>query len=344
MVAYFYTSLMEFLRVAALHDDDFAEWFGVLQRAELFRDGGVGGGWRPDEWRARAVDDTAAVVTHLVALRVAGRMVAVAGIELSRDDHLTTARCDLFVDPDQRRRGYGTALLRACEEYVAERGRTELRCYAIEGAHEFGTAPNRAFAPRRGYTLGDELARRDLAWPQPAARLLALRDEWAPFAKEYDVHGWRGAMPERFVEGYAALAGRLLVDAPHANLEEEEERWDAERVRAHEATTNEMGRDLFVAVAIERATGTLVGLTELTVSREDPGTAYQWSTLVHGDHRGHRLGGLAKVVNLLQFLDAGSATTRVSTFNSTLNEPMIRVNEALGATLAGGMVAWKRRL
>jgi hypothetical protein len=80
------------------------------------------------------------------------------------------------------------------------------------------------------------------------------------------------------------------------------------------------------------------------VSRDQPETAYQWDTLVVRAHRGHRLGGLLKV-STMRLLEAGQyATKKISTFNSVLNEPMIAVNEALGARVAGSMVVWRKDL
>jgi hypothetical protein len=87
-----------------------------------------------------------------------------------------------------------------------------------------------------------------------------------------------------------------------------------------------------------------VGYSELTVSRDQPQTAYQWDTLVVRRHRGHRLGGLLKVATM-RLLESGQYPTRkITTFNSMLNEPMIAVNEALGARVAGAMVAWRKDL
>jgi hypothetical protein len=105
-----------------------------------------------------------------------------------------------------------------------------------------------------------------------------------------------------------------------------------------------MGRDLLVAAVRHRESGELVAYSELTVSRDQPQTAYQWDTLVVRRHRGHRLGGLLKVTTMRLLADGGYATTKITTFNSTLNTPMIAVNEALGARIAGAMVAWRKDL
>ena len=331
-------------RVDARNEDLFMEWFGVLQRSELQRDGGRGGGWQPDEWRARALDEDAPNVKHLFSLREEGTVVAVAGVEISRDDNLHSLRCDLFVEPASVRRGFGSTLLAFVEEYGRTLGRSELLFFVIEGAEEVGVAPNRFFAPRRGYDLTDEMARRDLPWPQPVASLEALVEQWRERAASYELHRWIRSTPDSLAAPLADLMSRMGVEANHADVLVQEELWSVERLRTHEQTVYDMGRDLLVVAATHRDTGELAGYTELTVSRDDPSTAYQWDTLVARSHRGHRLGGLMKAVNLQEFARAGYATSRITTFNSTRNQPMIDVNEALGATLAGSMAMWRKDL
>lgn len=115
-------------------------------------------------------------------------------------------------------------------------------------------------------------------------------------------------------------------------------------MRVHEATTEAMGRLLLITVARERISGRLVAFSELTVSAASPATAYQWDTLVIPEHRGHRLGGLVKLANFEQLDATGLDVRRITTLNSTINEPMIRVNVQLGAIIRGAAVLWRRDL
>jgi GNAT superfamily N-acetyltransferase len=336
---------VQFSRIDASDDALFGAWFGVLQRSELDRDGEPGQGWHPDEWRARSIDESAPRVFRLYSYGPSlERPVAVGALEVTRDDNLSFIEGNLWVDPPQRRRGYGSALLAELEARSRELCRPTLLIFVIEGSLEIGTGPNRTFAPRHGYRVAEENVRRDLAWPRPASELDRLWNEWTPFAEDYEIICWSDATPEDLVEGRAHLSAIMPAETPHVDIDVEAEHWDATRVRLHEATTDRMGRDLLVAAARHRHTGERVGYSELTVSREQPQTAYQWDTLVVRAHRGHRLGGLLKV-STMRLLDAGAyATKKITTFNSTLNEPMIAVNEALGARVAGAMVAWRKDL
>lgn len=336
---------MIFGRVDATNAELFDAWFAVLQRSERARDGAPGQGWQPDEWRARAIDESAPRVFRLFSYGPSlERPVAVGSLEVTRDDNLAFIEGNLHVDPTQRRRGYGSALLGELERCARELARPTLVVFVIEGSNEIGAGPNRGFATHHGYRVAEENVRRDLTWPRPPGELDRLWGAWVPFAADYEIISWSGATPEELVGARAHLSAIMPAETPHVDIHVEAEHWDATRVRLHEATVNRMGRDLLVAAARHRQSGELVGYSELTVSRDQPQTAYQWDTLVIRRHRGHRLGGLLKI-STMRLLEAGTyKTQKITTFNSILNEPMIAVNEALGARIAGAMVAWRKDL
>jgi GNAT superfamily N-acetyltransferase len=336
---------LNFSRIDARDDAVFNAWFSVLQRSERHHTDEDNMGWHPEEWRARSLDESAPKVHHLYSFGpTLDAPVAVGALEVTRDDNLHWIRGDLFVDPTQRRRGYGTAVLHELEARARELKRASLLINVIEGAHEIGTGPNRPFATVHGYRVAEENVRRDLTWPRPNGELDRLWDEWSPHALDYDIVSWTKGTPDELVNARAHLSSIMPSETPHVDLDVEPEQWDADRVRHHEATTDRMGRDLLVAAARHRATGDVVGYSELTVSREQPGTAYQWDTLVVGAHRGHRLGGLLKITTMRLLGAGGYATKKITTFNSVLNGPMIEVNEALGARVGGAMVAWRKDL
>jgi GNAT superfamily N-acetyltransferase len=334
-----------FGRIEANDDALFDPWFGVLQRSELHRDREPGQGWHPDEWRARSIDESAPKVYRLYSYGPSLDFpVAVGALEVTRDDNFAFIGGHLFVDPTERRRGYGSALLAELETCSRELERPTLVIFAIEGSHEIGTGPSRTFAPRRGYRVAEEGARRDLAWPRPEGELDQLWNEWISLAPDYEILSWADGTPDDLVEGRAHLSAIMPLEVPQVDIEVETERWDAARVRDHESTTDRMGRDLLVAVARDRMTGELVGFSELTVSREQPQTAYQWDTLVTRAARGHRLGGLLKIATMRLLESRQYPTKKITTLNAVSNGPMIAVNEALGARVAGAMVAWRKDL
>lgn len=335
---------MTFRRIDATNAVDFDPWFDLLRRSEELRGDHPSEGWHPDEIRARAVRLDAPSVEHLVVHEHDGDLVALSSFEVDRDDNTHMVRVDFHVDPDLRRRGHGTRAVAEVETYARSLGRRELIIAPREGIDDLGRGANRSFAPRVGYTLHDEAARRDLAWPRPVGELDRLWDSWVGSSTGYDVRAWRAPTPDEHLAGLAHLMAIMPVEAPHGDLDVEEETWDADRMRAFEERTDAMSRDLYVAVAAREDTGQFVGFSHLTCSRLQPGTAYQWNTLVQRADRGHRLGGLMKVANLRQFAERGTPTRRITTFNSVTNTPMIDVNEALGARVGGAIVEWRKAL
>ncbi len=327
------------------HDDsDFFAWFDVLQRAELERDRGRHEGWLPQEWRARALDDTAPNFHRLYALLDEDVVVASAALELSRDDNLTWIRGDLFVDPLKRGRGFGSVALAHLEAAAIDLGRSALLLWVAEGTHERGNGPSRAFAPRQGYQVVEENVIREIDWPRPEGELHRLESAWAPKARDYEIVTWQRAAPDSLVAGLASLKAVMPVEVPDSGFGSEVENWDERRYRLHERRVHDMGRDLLVAAARHRESGEVAGLSELTVPRERPGTAYQWDTLVLRAHRGHSLGALLKLATMRQLRDGQYQTRMIVTSNNALNSAMIAVNKSLGYYPTGGIVAWRKVL
>ncbi len=336
---------MRWSRVNASDPSQFDPWFDVLRRSEEARHGRPGQGWHPDEWRVRAIDVDAPKVWHLFSYGDdVAHPVAMGALEYTRDDNQHWVRGELHVLPEHRRRGIGSAALHQLERSALELDRPTLVVSVTEGSDEVGTAPNREFAPRMGYSVADEGVRRDLDWPRPPGELDRLESEWRPFAEGYEIVTWLKETPEQFVDDRVHLSAVMPAEAPYADLDVEAESWSESRLREHERTCDAMGRDLFVSAALHRESGHLVGYSELTCSREYTDNAYQWDTLVLSAHRGHRLGGLLKIATMRLLERSQLPVKRISTFNSALNTPMIAVNEAIGARVAGANVMWRKDL
>ena len=157
------------------------------------------------------------------------------------------------------------------------------------------------------------------------------------------MRSWQGRTPAELAPGLAELHARMVTDAPSAALEVDDERWDAARVARLEDEWLEAGLTVLQAVAIHRATGAVVAYTTLLLPA--PGRpALQEDTLVHAEHRGHRLGMLVKAENLLQLRRLHPECRRVITWNAEENRPMLRVNEALGFVAVGAEGGWQRRV
>jgi GNAT superfamily N-acetyltransferase len=106
--------------------------------------------------------------------------------------------------------------------------------------------------------------------------------------------------------------------------------WDAARYREHEESVLARRRvHLTVAVRHDHS-GRLVGFTDVGIPAGDVEVGYQWSTVVDGAHRGHRLGMLLKVANLRQVAATLPSVRYLNTWNADANTHMVAVNERLG--------------
>lgn len=327
-----------------VHDAaQFAAWFDLYSRAWRLASGDDEG-WLAEEWRARAGDDTAPIFDCLYRLGPADAPTGVANAEYNDYDNRHLARAEFYVEPTQRRRGVGAALLAALEDEVRARGRTTLAVRVLVPPEGSAGSVARAFAAAHGYRLAATSIRRAWHLPRPPGELDALEARWRDRAGDYRTLSYVGPTPDALVDERARLAGLIATAVPDAGVRNEAERWDAPRVRELEAHAEAMGRHLIVALARDPSSGRLVGFSELTVSRARPSTAYQWGTLVEPAHRGRGLAGLMKIAAVHALGAISPATTRVVTENDARNAPVVAMNEALGFQVVGKNLTFAKDL
>lgn len=262
-----------------------------------------------------------------------------------------------------RRRGVATALADAVQEGLRGSGRTTIGCWfpnpLLEPDHPGALAPKTGVGlvdrtqPGAAWLLGlgFELEQGErysiltapedgAAWRAEIRRLRA--DAAAKAGPDYDVVQWRGITPEPWRDRMAVLHTRMSVDAPSAGFDFREEKWDADRV-VHQGEVMLEADHANVFTAIRHVpTGVLVAYTELQWSNSKPWAVYQEDTLVHGEHRGHRLGMLAKAANLEYLLAANPRAARIHTWNAAENRFMLDINDALGFRPAAIEGAWQK--
>lgn len=285
--------------------------------------------------------------------RDAGRAIAA----INREEGAAVGFVRVGVVPVERGRGIGRAMAERIEREAAALGATSLQAWIEHRAPAAGEASMTAatghgriavdagarLAISLGYALEqvDRISALELA---DGARLEALlADAHAHASEHYAVRSWQGRTPAALTAGLAELHARMVTDAPSAGLDVDDERWDAARIERLEDEWTQAGQTILQAVAIHRATGAVVAYTTLLLPA--PGRpALQEDTLVHGEHRGHRLGMLVKAENLLQLRRLHPGCSRVVTWNAEENRPMLRVNEALGFAPIGAEGGWQRRI
>lgn len=284
------------------------------------------------------------LVRLLLARDDDGTPVGALRVEVPLADNRHLLYAEAHVDPAARRRGVGSALLGEALRQVGAAARTLLTVDLDEAPAQLDRSPGRAFLTAHGFREALREPRRDLALPVPPARLAALEAAALPHAHGYEVLVWRDRCPDDLVDARAELGRVMSVDAPVGEMDLQEERWDAARVREREHLAAEQGRSLLVGAARHAASGSLVGFTEVVVRPAQPEQVEQWETLVLGGHRGHRLGLLLKLAVLRALAADHPSAREVVTVNAETNAPMIAVNEALGYVPNGLSSSWQREV
>ena len=134
-------------------------------------------------------------------------------------------------------------------------------------------------------------------------------------------------LPDELLESYCYLVNQLALDAPTGDLDFEEETFTPEAFRHEVARDQKVGRTVLRSLAVQD--GQTVAHSDLLL-RPTGTRAVQWATLVHRDHRGHRLGAAVKVANLRRLQRERPDITDVVTQNAEVNEQMIGINARLG--------------
>lgn len=273
-------------------------------------------------------------------IRSDGQIRASLRIELPDIDDTHTTSAFIIVHPDHRRQGLGTRLLDFSVRRCREAGRTRQMAHAIEavpGGPQVASG-GKEFLEAAGFTKAHEglMRQLDLSTVDLNAEQELLDQAWAK-AAGYELVQWVGDTPEEYLPGAAALWSRLISDVPWGDLDISGWQFDTQRVRDEDAQAAKTGRTMLNTYVRHAAGGELVAHSVLAANHNaaTSGFANQWITLVHPDHRGHRLGMIVKIENHRLLRQTLPQVHLVETVNATVNDHMIGINEQLGFTVQG---------
>lgn len=331
------------------------------------------------EYGAAALQTDASEVSALWALATHWRrrsviaqsgddVIGVATVQVPLREALDEARVRIGVLPQARGRGVGGALIDVAERIARDEGRSRLTLRAphvaglpfdpsagwIESPDGAGRVPAAAassrFLSERGWTLTgvDRVSALDLQAAAEAhaatvdAQLAAALDAASP---DYALHVWAGPTPPEWLGGIATLSSDLPGDAPHGGAAAGEDAWDVNRVASNDVRIAAANRTAIVAGVEHVPTGSLVAFAELHVWRDHPRRpALQGVTIVHPEHRGHRLGLLAKAAVLREVRGRAPECPGVVTWNAEADTRLIALNDRLGFRPIGVEGVWQRTL
>jgi GNAT superfamily N-acetyltransferase len=310
------------------HDEADMDGFqDVSAAAERAEDPEVGLYSREDGVAMLTSPDPASLFEGFGAMH-GGRMIAESILMGSKRDNLHMARLLLWVDPHHQRQGHGARLLAHMEEHARSRGRTELRAQARIGE---GLEGNRTFAERRGYRLLMTEIERRLTLPVGPVLLDRLEAESSPYHRDYEIRSVAGRVPSELRASYVDLRNLLEVEMPHGDLELEAGRDTGADLDAMEREREEAGRVTLAAFAVRD--GVVVAYADAAAAGEGSTHVNQYGTLVHPDHRGHRLGAAVKCAQLRLLGQQFPDKEYVMTSNAETNAHMVAINVSLGFTV-----------
>ncbi|NBE92876.1 GNAT family N-acetyltransferase [Nonomuraea sp. KC401] len=261
-----------------------------------------------------------------------GKVVGGYGLSLPLVDnaHLGVISA-LAVHPERQRRGLGTELFAHVLGRLRHHGRRLLL------AETPVTGDGARFARARGMEVALAEARRVLD---------LRRADWAalermiPEVDGYHVERFEGPAGAELAPDLATLMDGMN-DAPRDSGVEDGV-FSPERVRHREEGIVPGGQTCYTSIARRDSDGAPAGYTRIYVNADrSDGWAGQADTTVLGAHRGHRLGLLLKVGNLLWLREREPHVERILTWNATGNRHMLAINEAMGFELFDEWNQWR---
>ncbi|MFC8721629.1 GNAT family N-acetyltransferase [Kitasatospora sp. NPDC057198] len=256
---------------------------------------------------------------HYWTCHLDGRLAGSARVALPEDSNSGIANIDVYVHPELRRRGIGTALLFPATAAVLEAGRG-----TILGVPMKPDSPGARWAHRLGFVVTRSTVMQVLIVAEAPRRLWDVR-----VPAGYRLTCWTGATPEPHVDSYA-MARQAIHDAPLGATSYRETVWTPTLIRTTDRDLLDAGVEQRVVIAVEDGTDRIVGVHVLHnyPHRREFGYIHDTSVLV--SHRGHGLGRAMKGAMMRWLADERPDLERVLTTTATANTFMIDINHSLG--------------
>jgi GNAT superfamily N-acetyltransferase len=321
-------------------DADMDAFQEVYAAAELAEDPDAALYSRADGIAILSAEDTGRRATGYGCF-VDGRMVGELMISMPQTDSLDLADVWVWVDPSHQRRGIGTLLAGHGHDIVRTAGRHVCQAQARIGADRDNG--NARFARGLGYTLANTEIERRLPLPADLDRLDRLAAEAAPYHRGYDIRTLVGPVPDELAGSYVALPNLLAVEAPTGDLDVEAGQETVAELAAQERMLAASGRTRVGAYAVTAA-GEVAGYSVAAAGNDQHQHVDQWGTLVHPDHRGHRLGMAVKCAGLRALSEHFPEKRFIETTNAETNTYMVAINVALGFEIAQVYGDFQKRL
>jgi mycothiol synthase len=252
---------------------------------------------------------------------LAGSTVTPESPEYATNKHLYDA--DIYVRPNQRRRGIASTFLPVTIELMRRHGCTTVGFWAEEdSAHRF---LRRIGAEPRLSSIESRLRLSEVDWPV-LERWVAEGQSRSPQTK---VEIYDGRVPEELWADYAPQLSSMLNTIPFEELDHGEIVVTPEQFREWYARMD-LTDAVQHTVMTRAADGVISGITDTMWAPYHRTIVYQQFTAVRPDARGRGLGKWIKAAMLLHLRSLYPELEWMSTDNASSNAPMLKINRAMG--------------
>jgi GNAT superfamily N-acetyltransferase len=321
-------------------DLDTAEELAATDRAAIEAAGSlVPGPIGPTKLKALQLNANGLPVAGLWVAREGGTMLGHAFTQLPVEDNTDSAYIRGTVHPEARRKGVGGALMTTALDFARAEGRERFYATALRGGPG-GKALEAMGFSSEGLTVN--AVRRVDVHDAPFGLWDDLYDEASTCASDYELVHLVGPTPDDMLDDMVTLHA-AINDAPLGDPDDEEDYWDADRVRAYDNAMAGRRQTVYRVMARHRDTREWAGISMLCVDEFLPTIGFQEDTSVVRAHRGHRLGLLMKADMLRWISRERPEVAATDTWNATTNHHMIAVNERLGARVIAHYESYRLR-
>jgi mycothiol synthase len=271
-------------------------------------------------------------------LRADGGIVAVATSQNDMEENLENGMGRIAVHPDERGKGYARLLATPLFDYLDGEGRNRFETWITKGAPAERLAEKlglRSVLNERRSRLQMAKLDRDLmrSWIQRAAER----------SSDYELIGMEAPFPEENLQRYCDMMA-IMNTAPLEDYEMEDEHITPENWRDIEASVLQARNHIVNLTAVHRPSGEFVGYTQIKTQDLQPDLAWQWDTGVHPHHRNRGLGRWLKAAMIEKIAAEYPQVQRIDTENAGSNEPMLKINIAMGFEAVHDANIWQGEL